>query len=183
MAYFNNLKVYDLVSRSEILKTGGKLIGVRWVDVNKGDSTDRNYRSVLVGREFNVGKDDTLYASTPPLEALRVITSHAATEVPGEERRQMIVCGVARAYFYAKIERDVFIELPQEDPNHQIWCANCAYAYTAHVMLPRAGKRRCPHTSSAWGSAEAEDTRVSSITRSEVWSPLCTGTTTRRPAR
>ena len=118
MEYFDKLKVYDRVSRSDVLKTGGKLIGVRWVDVNKGDATDRNYRSRLVGREFNAGRDDTLYASTPPLEALRVVTSYAATEVPGEERREIIVCDVRRAYVYAKINRDVYVELPAEDPHH-----------------------------------------------------------------
>ena len=116
MDYFNKLGVYDRVPRSDVNKTGGKLIGVRWVDINKGDATDRNYRSRLVGREFNVGKDDTLYASTPPLEALRVVVSHAATEDPSEERREIIVCDVRRAYFYAKINRDVYIELPAEDP-------------------------------------------------------------------
>ena len=139
MEYFEKLKVYDRVPRSEVQRTGGKLIGVRWVDINKGDATDRNYRSRLVGREFNVGKDDSLYASTPPLEALRVVVSHAATEAPEDlvchgrvpsshltsaggpkhtkgERREILVCDVRRAYFYAKINRDVFIELPAEDP-------------------------------------------------------------------
>ena len=116
MTYFDKLKVYDRVPRSEVKRTGGKLIGVRWVDINKGDATDRNYRSRLVGREFNVGKDDSLYASTPPLEALRVVVSNAATDTPSGNRREIVVCDVRRAYFYAKINRDVFIELPEEDP-------------------------------------------------------------------
>ena len=29
-----------------------------------------------------------------------------------------MINGVRRAYFYAKINRDVFIELPKEDPKH-----------------------------------------------------------------
>ena len=66
MRYVDKFKVYDRVPREMIKKLGGKLIGVRWVDINKGDATDRNYRSGLVGREFNVGRDDSLYASTPP---------------------------------------------------------------------------------------------------------------------
>ena len=36
--------------RSHPLASGGKVIGVRWVDVNKGDATDCNDRSRLVGR-------------------------------------------------------------------------------------------------------------------------------------
>ena len=73
MTYFSKLGVCEKVPRSHQVASGGKIIGVRWVDVNKGDATDVNYRSRLVGRESNVGRDDALYAFTPPLEVLRVI--------------------------------------------------------------------------------------------------------------
>ena len=56
-----------------------KVIGVRWVDVNKVDTADLEYRPRLVGRELSVGRDDALYAATPPLEAVGLIISHAAT--------------------------------------------------------------------------------------------------------
>ncbi len=72
----------------------------------------------MVGREFNVGRDDALYAATPPLEALRVVISHAATHSRGRARRSVMVNDVRRAYFYAKIQRDVYIELPEEDEMH-----------------------------------------------------------------
>ena len=91
---------------------------VRWVDVNKGDATDTNYRSRFVGREFNVGCDDALHAATPPLEAFRVVISHAATHSQGGARCSVMVDDMRRAYFYAKIQRDVYIELPQEDEMH-----------------------------------------------------------------
>ena len=118
MKYFEKLRVYDKVDRSEIARTGGKLIGTRWVDVNKGDSVNVDCRSRLVGREFNVGRDDALYAATPPLEALRIIVSEAATVAGGDQRRELMVNDVRRAYFYAKIDRDVFVELQLEDPDH-----------------------------------------------------------------
>ena len=138
MQYFEKLGVYDRVDRSEIARTGGKLIGTRWVDVNKGDSVNVDCRSRLVGREFNVGRDDALYAATPPLEALRIIVSDAATitenngsqevsshlaDEPGggethSARKELMVNDVRRAYFYAKIDRDVFVELPAEDPEY-----------------------------------------------------------------
>ena len=86
------------------------------VDVNKEDATDVNYRSRLVGHEFNVGRDDALYASNSPLEALRLIVSYAATRPMTGERRMMMINDVRRAY--AKTQRDVYIELPNEDPNH-----------------------------------------------------------------
>ena len=62
-----------------------------------------------MGREFNLGKDDTLYASTPPLEALRIIVSYAATHSEDGHERMVMVNDVRRAYFYAKIQRDVYI--------------------------------------------------------------------------
>ena len=56
MSYFKKLGVYKVVPRSDQRRTGGKVIGTRWVDINKGDSCNPNCRSRLVGREFNVGK-------------------------------------------------------------------------------------------------------------------------------
>jgi len=94
------------------------MIGVRCVDVNKGDSEEPEYRSRLVGREFAIGKDDALYAATPPLEALRIIISHAATYPDEGPERVIMINDVRRAYFYAKINRVVFIELPKEDPKY-----------------------------------------------------------------
>ena len=102
-------------------KLGCKMISVKWLDTSTGDRDNPNYRSRLVGREFNDSKDDTLYASTPPLEALRAIISHASTvevDRPGE-RRELMVNDVRRAYFYAKQQRSVFINLPVEDDEAQ----------------------------------------------------------------
>ena len=104
-----------------IKRVGGKLISVKGLDTNKGDRENPNYRSRLVGREYNDCKDDTLYASTPPLEALRLIISHASTidhEKPAS-RREMMVSDVRRAYFYAKQQRSVFINFPKEDDEAQ----------------------------------------------------------------
>ena len=55
-----------------------------------------------------------MYASTPPLEALRMIISFAASG-EGATKRQIMICDVRRAYFYAKVTRDLYIELPDED--------------------------------------------------------------------
>ena len=83
MDYFKKLGVYERVPRSHPVHTRGKIIKVRCVDVNKGDALDTNYRLRLVGRKFNVRRDDALYAATPPLETLRVVISHASTHSQG----------------------------------------------------------------------------------------------------
>ena len=79
MEFFHKMNAYTRCSRACIAEEKGKLIDVRWIDTNKGDAANPNYRSRLVGREFNTYRDDALYAATPPLEALRLIISHAAT--------------------------------------------------------------------------------------------------------
>ena len=68
--------------------TGKKLIGTRWVDVNKGDDEHPEYRSRLVANEINTGKMEGLFAATPPLEAKKCLMSMAVTEGMGipEER-------------------------------------------------------------------------------------------------
>ena len=61
MCDFQKLGVYDYATVAEQQRRPGKIIGVRWVDMNKGDSEDPEFPSRLVGREFAVGKDDALY--------------------------------------------------------------------------------------------------------------------------
>ena len=57
--------------RAEAIRQVCKLTGTRWVDIDKGDEKTPDYRSRLVATEFNNGQEEGLYASTPPLEALR----------------------------------------------------------------------------------------------------------------
>ena len=116
MDFFNKMAVYDVVEEEEQRRRGGKVIDLKWIDVNKGDSEHPDIRSRLVGREFNQGRDDSLYASTPPLEAMRAIASYAASG--GGNAREVMVNDVRRAYFYAKIQRLIYVRLPPEDPNY-----------------------------------------------------------------
>lgn len=50
MYVFKNMHVYDRVPRDSQKETGGKVIGVRWVDVNKGDEEKTDDRSRHVGQ-------------------------------------------------------------------------------------------------------------------------------------
>ena len=98
-------------------KTGKAPIGVRWVDINKGDKIHPEYRSRLVAKEI---KKDTssapdMFAATPPIEALRFIMSCAASQT-GSNRKNIITSNhFRRAYFYAPSVRRVFIKIPEED--------------------------------------------------------------------
>ena len=48
-------------------------IGVRWVDINKGDEVHPEYRSRLVAQEIKTDKREDLFAATPPLEAKKLL--------------------------------------------------------------------------------------------------------------
>ena len=89
-------------------------------------------RARWVAKEYKTHARPELYASTPPLEALKVVLSEIAT---GErEGKVLALVDVRRAYFYAPARRKVFVELPPEDyqPGEERMCGgrghrgNCA---------------------------------------------------------
>lgn len=92
-------------------RSGKKPVGVKFVDVNKGDDEKPVYRSRLVAREFKEGAA-TWFAATPPLEAIKVLLSMAAVE---RGRRKVAFIDVKKAHLYAKATREVFIDLPPGD--------------------------------------------------------------------
>ena len=61
-------------------ETGKEPINTGWVNVNKGDDDNPEIRCRIVGKEFNDEKRLDLFAATPPLEANKVLFSHAFTE-------------------------------------------------------------------------------------------------------
>ena len=69
MKYINDKRVWTKMNKEDTIKKGYKIVDTRWIDTDKGDETRPNYRSRLVGKEFNTGAEDGLFASTPPLEA------------------------------------------------------------------------------------------------------------------
>ena len=72
--------VYEKVDIQECWdNTGKEPIGTRWVDVNKGDDVNPEYRSRLVAQEIKTDKRGDLFAATPPLEAKKLLISTAVT--------------------------------------------------------------------------------------------------------
>lgn len=117
MSYVRAKQVWKKVPRAEAARRGLKVIQTRWIDINKGDRFDPNYRSRFVAKEFNDGKVIELawFAATPPLEALKLLVSDAATRRSETQRRSMMINNVARAFFEAPVQRQICIELLEED--------------------------------------------------------------------
>ena len=67
MSYFRDIGACTRVPRSHQQQRGGTIISVKAIDVHKGDRKQKHCRSRWVGREFNLKKDDALYAATPLL--------------------------------------------------------------------------------------------------------------------
>ena len=115
MKSFKEMEVYVYVKRENARRNGdGKLVGVRWVDILKGDSV----RSRLVAQEF-AGKDerDDIFASTPPLTATKLILSDFSSKSKlGCGNYRLMVLDIKKAFLYSSIEDTVYIELPDEDP-------------------------------------------------------------------
>lgn len=110
--YFKDMRVYDKVKVSECWQETGKgPIGTRWVDINKGDSNNPNYRSRMVAMEFKTDKRPEWYAATPPSECLKIVLSKMAAD----RGKKMMYADVSRAYFYAPAARPVYVKLPEED--------------------------------------------------------------------
>eukprot|EP00973_Karenia_brevis_P049975 6938091-Karenia_brevis.AAC.1 len=80
MDYFRKMNVYKKVDVGTCIKiTGKRPIAVRWIDVNKQDDINPKYRSRLVAKQFKTSNNPELFAATPPLEAMKIIISTAAT--------------------------------------------------------------------------------------------------------
>ena len=80
MGEFKEHGVYVKVPLGECWKeTGRQPIGKRWVDINKGDEDNPEYRGRLVAHEIKVDKREDLLAATPPLEAKKMLVSIAAS--------------------------------------------------------------------------------------------------------
>ena len=84
-----NHNVYEKVPLEEChQKTGKAPIKVKWVDINKGDEINKEYRSRLVAKEIKRDKREDLFAATPPLEAKEDAVQHGCDRRNWSSNRQ-----------------------------------------------------------------------------------------------
>ena len=123
MKYFRSRKVYDKVGLEECWQRTGKgPIGTKWVETNKGTISEPNYRSRLVGKEFKRDNNPDFFAAMPPLDAVKALLSKAASQ---NQTVGIMFADIRRAYFYAPVQRDLYIQIPEEDwePGDEFRCA------------------------------------------------------------
>ena len=111
---FTSRRVYVLRPRYEAKAKGARVVGVRWVDTQKGDKV----RSRLVCQDFNTdkGHNDEMFAATPPLLASRWLVSLVASQgAYGLGPTRLMALDFSKAFLYGNMKREVYIELPNED--------------------------------------------------------------------
>ena len=115
---FKDIGVYEYVRREVAAgDSRGRIVGVRWVRINKGTRLKQLIRCRLVAQEFaRMDVRDDLFAGTPPLAALRLLLSEACSRGAKSRRVRFKVIDVKKAFLYGKMDRTLYIELPPEDP-------------------------------------------------------------------
>ena len=120
MKYVKQMGVYAPAPVSEAWDVTGKApIKSRWLDINKGDDENINYRSRWVAKQFKTHEEFELFAATPPLDAVRFVISKAASMTGG----RLMANDVSRAYFYAPATRKLYVDLPDEAEEGRNVCA------------------------------------------------------------
>ena len=137
MKTFEEMQVYEYITEAEAKQDAkGKLVGVRWVDAQKGPIV----RSRLVAQEF-ASEDirDDLFAATPPLAATKMCLSEAASKGDyGKGDHRVMIMDVKRAFLYGDIEDRVYIRLPKEDPKYNM-------GLVGRLKKAMYGTRGAPH--------------------------------------
>ena len=109
MEWYTKINVYEKRPIEECFeKTERPPIRVKSVDRNEGDRQHMNVRSRQVAKQINTGKEQGLFAATPPLEALRMLLS---AKVTGNKPQVLMLNDVNRAYLYARTTSDMYVEL------------------------------------------------------------------------
>ena len=133
---FRSKGVWDMRRVQEAWsRTGRPLISVRRAEVNNDDDEHPNYRSRLVAREIRMAGEDSIRASIPPLEFLRMVLSYAVTDLPDKPRTfrvpksphrcQVLALDISQVYFNAVTRDDepTCVELPPEVGAAAVTCA------------------------------------------------------------
>ena len=118
LRYLWDQHVYHYATVSEAMSKGKRPLKLKWIDTNKGDDARPHVRARLVCTEVRRKGTEAIFSATPPLESLRVLIAITASEDPSKVADPWVfkVWDVSRAHFYAQSVRDVYIQLPAEDP-------------------------------------------------------------------
>ena len=114
--YFNE-KVWQVEEMTQMNKVKDHVcVRSRWVCCNKGDAQNPDIRCRLVACEVNKdGKQDSFFASTPPLEAKKLLFARYSKERRRQGKcLQLSFIDIRKAYFNGIPKRPVYMRFPKE---------------------------------------------------------------------
>ena len=115
MEFFWGMRVHSNVDRSAARQIGAPVITTKWIDTSKGDDNNLGHRARLVGRKITTDQRPDLFAATPPIESLRVISSMCASNRRGHGPYGILSSDVKRPHFFVKGTGIIYIEVPIGD--------------------------------------------------------------------
>ena len=108
MEYNDKMHVFDKVPAAQRRERTGKAHPkARRVDTDKGT----RHRSRRAAKQLTGSDSEEWFAATPPIEALRALISHTTS---GPKKKAWMVCDVSRAFFYAPVQHEIYVELREE---------------------------------------------------------------------
>ena len=111
VAAMEKMGVWRRVNPKE-MRHDTKVVPTKWVLVNKGDADHVEIRARLVACEVKgaAESEPTLFAATPPLDALRCLISLAAS------RRGEVLdfVDIRKAHLNGRARREIYVKLPKE---------------------------------------------------------------------
>ena len=130
----NNHGQWEVVPIYEAKAANQRLIGTRFVDVNKGDSDNPDVRSRLVAQDtrsassIQGNSSVETFAATPPLEGLRLLFALHMTHSQSLESHVLSFLDIKKAHLLPLIDRDVYLRLPPEAGLQEGMCAKLKYS-------------------------------------------------------
>ena len=136
-SFMNSLKVWHVVPVAQcLIRTGRKPIEGTCVDVNRGDRVRPVIRCRWVAKGFATYKSAEFFAATPPLEALRMMISHAASgRTHGFNGRKLLAIDARKAHLHAMAGREAFLDLFPEQ-NIPGMCARLRRCFDSNRDAP-----------------------------------------------
>ena len=120
LASFKERGVYQAVPRTSMEQCSNPvMLSTKWVLKNKGTKAKPEAKARLVAREF-VSKaldKDSVFSGTPGLAAMRLLVSRTVTQPQDKPLNyRLMVMDIKTAFLYGDAVRELFIELPANDP-------------------------------------------------------------------
>jgi len=121
LEFLNQLGTWQGVARTQVADEGYRVLCVKWVECNKGEAEHPNMHARLLAQgtmfvsPIAAGDVESTFAATPPLEALRFLSSWVTTlpSPPGDDW-VLVFIDISRAHHQCKVLRQIFCEPPAE---------------------------------------------------------------------